>query len=83
MLTEFDFNELCELIYRKRSARPEYPKQCLDLDKIIKHRIRVAIDQYTGQWITSGSEMRRAKALGAIWYEDENGKRLESPGTTQ
>lgn len=77
-LTLDDFNRTLEYIYRKRPPEPEYPKQFCDWDKVCEHGIRMGFDSMAGMWLMSSSEMRRAREVGAIWWEDENGNRISS-----
>ena len=64
-----------EMLYRKRRVAPEYPKQCIDPDKLAAIEFRAFYEPSMDMMLTSGSEMRRARDAMAIWYEDENGNR--------
>ena len=72
-LTLDDLSALFKELYKKRPPPPEY-LQHINWGLIAKHRIGF---HYEGDLILMApSELRRAKACGAIWYEDKNGNRL-------
>jgi len=68
-ITREDIADLIDQMYRVRPEPPEWPKQYVDWDKLVQHKIRMGFDGYAGVWMTSGSEMRRAVEVGAVWYE--------------
>jgi len=68
--TREDLQDLIDGMYRVRPEPSEWPKQYVDWDKLVQHKIRLGFDSYAGIWMTSGSEMRRAIAVGAVWYDN-------------
>lgn len=76
------YEKLIELLYSLKRPQGTIDEdnhriQVCDWAKIQEHGIKLGYDFFSNQLLTSSSEMQRALKVGAIWYEDENGYRIE------
>lgn len=69
-------NILKELYKEKSYIRPyHWPEQVIDWKKMVEFKIGFFPDS-ADLYLTSPSEFKRAEEVGAIWYQNEDGSRV-------
>jgi hypothetical protein len=72
-----DLERLLKELYKEKSyIRPiHWPQQVIDWKKMVEFKISFFADS-PDLYLTSPSEFKRAKEVGAIWFENEDGTRV-------